>query len=401
MHCGEQTQSIKGVKKLLWVDDRISSFSSYIESMKRCGVHVVTADSTSEAKKAVSQNTDFDVTLIDLLLPTEGGVELLREFGNVLPNTKHIILSSYTDIDVLEEGIEKLGFNIKTISKRSLPEFNSKEFSEVFVPALFSKSKGLDEYEMQNSTDTHSLFDITLSEFTDKPFSERAQLNGLVRSLVEKELKSHFNNNKIWALFCGSDEAIATASKVTDIWPEERVMDYAQSINRAPYQFMKQIEADDLSWAVTCSEDNGTKDYPTVTLKFDHDVYTIHFDTGCPLTLMDRDYWKGKGLVHSVFPIEGSTSKGPYWGTEFRQEGLIIDQDTEETKRVSVIGVAVESWLSTQFSRTCPGDCGRDGPYERHCKYRTGLMGRNLLVDNALSLILDGKSEKTRLLGED
>ena len=90
--------------KILVVDDEIAN----LQKLRRTFVHryeVLTASRGTEALELVGRNDDIAVIVADQRMPDMSGVEFLRRTLEPLPHAIRIILTGYTDIDVLIEAI--------------------------------------------------------------------------------------------------------------------------------------------------------------------------------------------------------------------------------------------------------------------------------------------------------
>ncbi len=58
---------------------------------------VVDAATTAEQARAMLGGRRYDVALVDIVLPDGDGVELIRQFKPVLPQTRFIVITAYAD----------------------------------------------------------------------------------------------------------------------------------------------------------------------------------------------------------------------------------------------------------------------------------------------------------------
>jgi hypothetical protein len=91
----------------------------------------------------------------------------------------------------------------------------------------------------------------------------------------------------------------------------------------------------------------------------------------------------------------------PYWATALNTEVILKCQQGDQARTVRLTGQAVRDWLGAPFARTCDDLCpyGPKPRSESLCVRRQGLVGRNVLTENALVLILDGIRRQTKLGG--
>ena len=89
---------------ILVVDDEIAN----LQKLRRTFVNrysVLSASSGNEALDLVSKNSDIAVMIVDQRMPDMTGVDLLRQTLEVLPWAVRIILTGFTDVDVLMDAI--------------------------------------------------------------------------------------------------------------------------------------------------------------------------------------------------------------------------------------------------------------------------------------------------------
>ncbi|MBG0776647.1 MAG: sigma-54-dependent Fis family transcriptional regulator [Desulfovibrionaceae bacterium] len=84
--------------KLLLVDDEPQALSSLQRLLRRRGLrNVASCDNGAEAVRLISEN-DYDVVLLDLLMPGVGGLEVLRATRARVPCTEFIVVSALDDV---------------------------------------------------------------------------------------------------------------------------------------------------------------------------------------------------------------------------------------------------------------------------------------------------------------
>ena len=89
---------------ILVVDDEIAN----LQKLRRTFINrysVLTASSGVEALDLVRGNNAIAVMIVDQRMPDMSGVEFLRQTQDILPHAVRIILTGFTDVDVLMEAI--------------------------------------------------------------------------------------------------------------------------------------------------------------------------------------------------------------------------------------------------------------------------------------------------------
>ena len=91
--------------KLLLVDDEKEFAEALSERLALRGFDVKTTHSGKEALKWV-YHSEFDVVVLDVMIPGENGIEILKEIKRTRPLTNVIMLTGHAKIDTAVRGIE-------------------------------------------------------------------------------------------------------------------------------------------------------------------------------------------------------------------------------------------------------------------------------------------------------
>ncbi len=106
--------------KILLVDDDIFLRDMYATKFIECGHTVTPAVHAIDALRILETTTDFDLMLVDMIMPGMTGVELLTEIKRILPDLKmkSIVLSNQGQDQDIEEATEAgaIGYIIKAQS---------------------------------------------------------------------------------------------------------------------------------------------------------------------------------------------------------------------------------------------------------------------------------------------
>lgn len=96
---------------ILVVDDNQDLLNTFAMILKRRGFSVQTA---TDGKAAIDkfQNQEFDVTLMDIVMPEMNGVDASRKMKEINPETPIILMTAYSDEELLqtarEEGVRQI-----------------------------------------------------------------------------------------------------------------------------------------------------------------------------------------------------------------------------------------------------------------------------------------------------
>lgn len=93
-------------RNLLIVDDESGICNALTRLLRRDGYHIITANSGAEALDLLAMHP-VHVILSDQRMPGMSGTELLDKVKNLYPDTVRIILSGYTDLNVVTEAVNR------------------------------------------------------------------------------------------------------------------------------------------------------------------------------------------------------------------------------------------------------------------------------------------------------
>lgn len=118
--------------KILLVDDDTFLRDMYSTKFLECGHDVTPAIHAADALRILETVQDFDLMLVDMIMPGMTGVELLVELKNAMPGLamKRIVLSNQGQDQDIEEATEAgaIGYIIKA---QSVPSEVVKKVEEI------------------------------------------------------------------------------------------------------------------------------------------------------------------------------------------------------------------------------------------------------------------------------
>jgi DNA-binding NtrC family response regulator len=110
-------------KKVLLVDDEKEFLEVLSERLEVRGFGVETATSGEEALRRIHES-EFDVIILDVMIPGDNGIEILKEIKRSSPFIHVIMLTGHAKIDTAIRGMELGAYDylIKPIEIESLVE---------------------------------------------------------------------------------------------------------------------------------------------------------------------------------------------------------------------------------------------------------------------------------------
>ena len=133
------------MNKILIVDDDEELRSNLSAILGETGYHTDTASSGAEAISKTASN-EFDIVLLDLMMPETSGMDILEELQKRTPRTKVIMITAFASIDTAVQAMKKgaSDYISKPFNMKSLDITLKKTFEEIkFNKNL--KQLGLDD----------------------------------------------------------------------------------------------------------------------------------------------------------------------------------------------------------------------------------------------------------------
>ena len=96
--------------KILLVDDEETMVKYLSRRLIRRGFDVRVAYDGLSALEEIKKN-DFDLVLLDVLMPEMDGIETLKEIKKIKPETEVIMLTGHASVEVGIEGMKAGAFN--------------------------------------------------------------------------------------------------------------------------------------------------------------------------------------------------------------------------------------------------------------------------------------------------
>jgi len=98
-------ESLRGTEKILVAEDEPGVRRLVCDTLEQLGYTVLEASDGREALRLLEQHRPVDVLLTDVIMPMMGGPELARRVRSLVPGTKVIYMSGYTDSTLAVYGL--------------------------------------------------------------------------------------------------------------------------------------------------------------------------------------------------------------------------------------------------------------------------------------------------------
>ena len=101
--------------KILLVDDDRFLLDMYLLKFKKSGLEIDTASNGTTALEKIKSGTQYDIILMDIIMPGMDGLELLKTIRDqkILPNSVIIMLTNQADDEEKAKAIGVDGYIIK------------------------------------------------------------------------------------------------------------------------------------------------------------------------------------------------------------------------------------------------------------------------------------------------
>jgi CheY-like chemotaxis protein len=252
-------------------------------------------------------------------------------------------------------------------------------------------------------------FTLTVDEMMDLSIPAARGLVREAQELCRDEVHIVFQNSDAeWLLMAGPEmDIIRWGASRANLPDSRRIAELGRRHGHMPYLFRRPIESDEVTLGSTWCDCPPTDFYPCLgidVLQGDSNVYQVHLDTGAPHTLLSYETLRESGAIDHAGSLDVRAGiREPNQPFEYLdQEVDLLLSDGSESQRVKVRPLIVFEWAHSPFSRRCPhGNCPGSRPAGGRflCGRReAGLLGRDILVEGTLQVVLDGANQQTRFL---
>jgi CheY-like chemotaxis protein len=353
----------------------------------------------------------YDSAIIDLRMPKTNGLQIIDACVENDIEADLCVLSSYLYLNEYKDRLNSYDRKIELLDKE-FPAIGTSDFEEYFIAPLRlfinkgAKSMARTQLKKGLPSKIDNPFDVSYDEYKAMSIHEKDLLSDKAEEYAKEAIKESFKKGYTWVFFCGS----ATKAKEEAFQPKDRLssqkmMEIAKTRNKAPFQFFAPTMIEEIKptqkWS-GCGEKNGLNNYPTLNLEFGDTMLKVHFDTGAYETYMSAEELIEAGVIN---PNEMAWSNSYILGDKVKSTNLNLRvffrcPETDITRQVVLNGQLIRNWNNGPFMRACnKQSCVQLSPViikNGFCRLRVGLIGRNILTDNELVLVLDGIQKITR-----
>jgi len=200
------------IMKLLIVEDERELADNMRAYLSRGDVICEVAHTAAEAQDKLAA-FDYDIVLLDLMLPDGSGLNVLRMLKDIRPESGVLIISAKNALDDKVQGLE-LGADDYLTKPFHLPELNAR-LNAIFRRRKFQGRKVIEVGNIKINTDTH---DVTLGD------------QSIALTLKEYELLLFFITNK--------NRVLTKQTIAEDLWGDN--VDFMDSFDFV-YQHIKNL----------------------------------------------------------------------------------------------------------------------------------------------------------------
>ena len=111
----ENDMALENIKKVLIVDDNDNNRMILRRMLEIKGIDVTEADSGIKALAILTENTKFDVIIMDYHMPVMDGIETIRKIKDLNGSSPFIVLYSSSDDETLQDACEELEVNNRLV----------------------------------------------------------------------------------------------------------------------------------------------------------------------------------------------------------------------------------------------------------------------------------------------
>lgn len=331
-----------------------------------------------QAVRFLKQNMkSIGLVLMDLQMPTLNGVaasEIVKKLNPYLPV---VFYSAHSTENLWVKSLGKLKFDYDLLRK-PLPPTDSKPYYDVIK--LFQARTT--EYCEKIAEP----FKLTAEQYLNLPFQTKLELLDTVDLLHRGFLEDFFeiNQDTDWVVIGKSYCNVMASGAGCDEPDDEFLTELANNIDGPVYLVSRDRKVEEISsWPERNQKNNDH--YPSLSFKVNECVCTFDFDTGSDSSFVDDRHLHSLGVTVSNKHLR----KTSVWGRKITYSKQNIDvqiyaESAPKKRNIVLYALVVRDWGKS--------------PLVKNYSDRVGLIGRDFLNKNQLSVLLDGTNKESRFL---
>lgn len=409
--------------KIIWVDDLIEKYGTWIRIFAEHGVQIQGVSSAKEALDVVSRRK-INAAIVDLEMPDMDGVRLVEELHALDGDLRFVLMSSFHYLDEWKDKVAKLPGSIKFLKlDLPIPPVTLSSFKSNYVESLRMLSEipkepeGLEVALMEKSKiakgpHDQDPFSIRFEDFMSMPLESRLAIQKGAHKLVDSLLDEYFiDKQREWIVVVGPERRVVKSSQRRSRLPTQNyLLKLGATSGYVPFLFTHPLVVEELSDDYGWHDCGGQNYYPTVILDFSPAVssgipstYHFHLDTGSLYSFLSHEEFTKLGIITPphVYAVAKWGRFRSVFFSEQDVQAILIDGSGSEN--VVLRCKAVLNWTKFPLARLCTTSRSKLSKYESVgqkyalCERRLGLVGRSFISGNKINLILNGKDCVTKI----
>jgi len=373
----------------LHVDDNKKCCLELREMFDGYGIVLDNVQNINEGIKKIQNNKKYSFVFMDIKFENNriDGIDAAKIIKNIDPLLPLFLVSAYINDNVYFEKIQSSDIFGKIV--KPLPIKQSNDFKEI-VKSVKDSTNAYDEVK--------NFYKINYNEFILLPdeqldvIFEKIYLDN--KTFIDKEFIDNKKNE--WMIIANGRNIIVQSGE-KNVPNEKYLNELSKKLNVPVFCYTRPKIIEEIipqNWSI-CENgtDNNRDYYPAISILFKNydSEYTIKsdFDTGSPYSFIGYDMLLKEKIIQRM--IFQKYSKNVLWGVEYSyyDKDLNCYLKSQDNDDISVFLSCrlVKKW------ETCP--------LVMHYKKRSALIGRNILMNNEIKIILDGKYKKTFIRSHD
>ena len=366
--------------KILWIEDDKKFLEVTIPLFVRFGLLIEGVTSARDGIYEFRRNSHmYSLILLDLNMGEMDGIETYFEIRKINSRVPIIFVSAYISeprwrlqLDAITEEIEEI--------EKPLPMVTSKTFPKV-IEIIKKKQTSYIEQQKINP------FEYSLSDFLRQTKEEREEIFKLANDINSNFINKYFNDNseKDWVVIARKKGNIIASGMSKDEPLQEDLRKLAEEVDAPVFTYSRPqiIEEVCTGWSLKTAPDDY---YPTVLFEFNSgQLISCDFDTGSPLSYISHEELKEKKLIDELYWCSSSSMN--LWGQTYYYYNHKLGCKLNGIS--NSVDITLRCHIVQRWDRS---------PLIKNFKNRVGLIGRNLLLENKLKLLLDGENKKTDII---